>query len=280
MATLLSSIVNVSAVLALTAGVAPADALAQMQTDAWKWRATLYGWFPGVSGTASQPVDGGRGNDNVNVDVRNILKALDLAFMAQLEVRKGRWGGATDLIYLEFRDEQSGTRDFSFSGPGGIITIPADAGLKASMSLKGMAWTLAGTYTAIEKPGYEMLLLGGFRYLGVKSSIDWQATVNVGALPPIARSGSATSRPRYWDAIVGVRGRADLGQSNWYVPYYIDIGTGDSDRTWQALIGIGYRFGWGALTAAYRHLDYKFDSAVPLRGLQFSGMGIGASWRW
>jgi hypothetical protein len=200
--------------------------------------------------------------------------------MAQLEARRGRWGGFTDLIYLDLSDDKSGTRSVDFSGPGGIITIPADVSLDAGMSLKGTVWTLAGTYTAVDEPGYEILLLGGFRYLGVETRIDWQATGNVGPLPPVARAGTGTARPDYWDAIIGVRGRADFGDSNWYLPYYFDIGTGDSQRTWQALVGVGYRFGWGELTAAYRHLDYRFQSGAPLRDVQFSGAAIGASWRW
>ena len=31
----------------------------------------------------------------------------------------------------------------------------------------------------------------------------------------------------------------------WFVPYYADIGTGQSDFTWQAIGGIGYAFSGG-----------------------------------
>ncbi len=33
----------------------------------------------------------------------------------------------------------------------------------------------------------------------------------------------------------------------WSVPYYLDVGTGDSDLTWQGLLGLAYSFGWGDL---------------------------------
>jgi hypothetical protein len=83
-----------------------------------------------------------------------------------------------------------------------------------------------------------------------------------------------------WDAIVGVKGRYNFGDGRrWFVPYYFDVGTGQSDSTWQALIGIGYVFDWGEVFAAYRHLNYKFDAEEGLKDLSLAGPGIGASFR-
>lgn len=267
-----------TALMLTLCGVAPSSALAQSQADGWRWRATIYGWLPDVKGSTSIPAAGGGGN--VNADAGDLLRALDFVFMGELEARKGRWGGFTDFIYLDFSDSKAGVRSLALSGPAGIIAIPADVSLNVNMNLKGAVWTLGGTYAVVEKPGYEMLVLGGFRYLRIEPQIDWFATGNIGPLPQIARSGTASAKPEYWDAIIGVRGRADLAGGKWYVPYYLDVGTGDSDRTWQAAVGIGYRFGWGELTAVYRHLDYKFKGGAPVRDLEFSGPMIGASWRW
>ena len=36
-----------------------------------------------------------------------------------------------------------------------------------------------------------------------------------------------------WDGIVGIRGRINLTEKL-YLPYYLDIGTGGSEMTWQA----------------------------------------------
>jgi hypothetical protein len=38
---------------------------------------------------------------------------------------------------------------------------------------------------------------------------------------------------------------------HWYLPYYADIGTGDSDLTWQLFGGIGYMFNWGDIKLGY-----------------------------
>lgn len=259
------------------AGIAP-GAFAQSKSDEWQWRGTIYLWLPDVNGTTSMPADSG--GTTISADVGQILESLNLAFMGQLEARKGRWGGFTDLIYLDLSNDQTNARSVNFSGPGGIINVPADASMYANMDLKGLVWTLAGTYTVVEKPGYEMLVLGGVRYLGLDINLNWQASGNIGSLPPVAQSGSSSASPDYWDAIIGVRGRADLGKSNWYVPYYVDIGTGSSNNTWQAALGLGYRFRWGEVTAAYRYLNYNFDDGEPLKDISFGGFGLGVSWSW
>ncbi len=43
-----------------------------------------------------------------------------------------------------------------------------------------------------------------------------------------------------WYTIVGVKGRLNFGASReWFVPYCIDVGTGESDLTWRGVAGIG-----------------------------------------
>jgi hypothetical protein len=269
---------RVVALTALAIVMVPSAAVAQAKDPAWQWRATIYGWLPSISGSTNLPASGGGGD--VNVDVGNILDALDFVFMGQLEARRGRWGAFSDLVYLDLSDTASGVRSLSISGPGGAITIPVDVSLEGGLALSGNSWMLAGTFTSIERQGFELLTLGGVRSLRIDSTLNWTASGNIGSLPLIARSGSASAEPRYWDAIVGVRGRAILGAGGWYLPFYVDIGTGDSNRTWQSAVGIGYRSSWGEITVVHRRLQYDLESDSPLRELGFSGIALGLSWRW
>jgi hypothetical protein len=263
------------------AQIFPASAFAQADeadAGAWRFRGTLYFWMPGLEGSANLPRP--LGTVNFNAAFGDLIDKVNFAVMGELEARKGRWGGFTDIVYMDLSDRRSGTQSLGLPGPGGIVTVPADVAFDTDTAVRSAVWTLAGTYTAIEKPGFELLVLGGLRYLVADTRVDWQATGNIGPLPPVVRAGRAEAKPDYWDAIVGVRGRAALGQSKWFVPYYLDIGTGNSDRTWQASAGIGYSFGRGELTAVYRHLDYRFDSSEPVTALRFSGPSVGFSWRW
>jgi hypothetical protein len=62
------------------------------------------------------------------------------------------------------------------------------------------------------------------------------------------------------------------------MPYYLDLGTGSSNWTWQALVGVGYRFGWGETTLAIRSLSYDFDEQDA--NLRFTGPALGVTFRW
>jgi hypothetical protein len=259
------------------AGTAAARGASSADGD-WRFRGTLYLWVPGVSGETQYPppADGGV---SVGIDSEDVLRALQMVFMGGLEARKGRYGALTDFIYMDFDAGKAGTRDLTLSGPGGSIEIPVGASADVNLRLRGWAWNIAGTYAWIETPRYEVHALAGARYLKIETTFDWNFTGNVGALPPAALAGSSASAPQVWDAIVGAKGRLQLGDGRWYAPYYADIGTGQSELTWQALAGIGYAFSWGELAAVYRHIDYTFSDS-PAKNLRFSGWAAGATFRW
>lgn len=56
-----------------------------------------------------------------------------------------------------------------------------------------------------------------------------------------------------------------------YVPYYVDVGTGQSDLTWQASAGLAYRFHWGDVSLLYRYIKWELDSGSPLDNISFGG---------
>ena len=268
------------AAILMAAVAAPVAAQAGAANDAWQFRASLYGYFPTIAGSTVFPPPAS-GGSSIALDASDYLSALQFVFMGNLEARKGRYGVLTDFIYLDFEADKSATRDFTLTGPLGQVSLPADVTGDVGLRLRGWAWLLAGTYAAIERPDYEMQFLGGLRYLKISSDANWRLSGNLGSIPVEGRQGSASVRPDYWDGIVGVRGRARLGaDGRWFLPYYADIGTGDSDFTWQAMAGLGYSFSWGELSAVYRHLDYDFGSSGAVRDLSFSGPAVAASWRW
>ena len=60
------------------------------------------------------------------------------------------------------------------------------------------------------------------------------------------------------DGIIGFRGDVQLNK-NWHVPFYYDVGKGDSELTYQAFVGINYKYPGFDLAAGYRYLKFKFD---------------------
>jgi hypothetical protein len=250
----------------------PAASQAQSTADTWQWRATIYGWFPGLDGETQFP--SGAGGPSINVNADELVEDLKMAFMGTLEARHGQWGGLIDWVYADIGDEKSGTRSFSIRGQ----QLPAGLTANLSLDVKTNILTLAGTYSLIDRKEYSTGVVFGARMLDLDQTLDWAFT-GTGPLG-VAQSGRAEVSATNWDAIVGVRGRARFGEDlRWFVPYHFDIGAGNSDLTWQAVVGLGYSFGWGDVGVAWRYLDYEFKSGEPMQSLTFNGVAAGVSFK-
>jgi len=257
------------------AGLAPVAAQAEAVDDDWQYQAAIYLWLPALGGDTSFPANSG--GSSIDISAKDVLDALKMAFMGTASAKKGQWGVWTDLVYADFGAKKSGSRDFEI----GHLQIPASVNANLKYDIKTWVWTVAGTYELVKKPNYTLDVLGGARYLDVSQSLDWTINGDISALPPVSRTGSAEVSADVWDGIVGVKGVADLGSEHkWFIPYYLDVGTGQSDLTWQVNAGIGYRYNWGALVATWRYLDYEFDSSNPIKSVSLNGPLFGASFNW
>lgn len=254
------------------AAAAPVAAQAQSAADGWQFEASLYGWFPAVSGTSRFPT--GAGNPSMDVSMGDVLNALKFTFQGNFQARRGAWGLWTDLVYADFGASRGGSRDFSLGGR----PLPAGVSADLDLDIKTWIWTLAGTYRLKDDPEGAVDVLFGTRLLDMTNRLGWNLHGTGGNLPP--RSGSAELSDSYWDAVVGLKGRAVLGdERKWFVPFYADVGTGQSRLTWQVSAGLGYQFDWGALTASWRYLDYDFNSDSKLQSVSFNGPSIGVSFK-
>lgn len=59
-----------------------------------------------------------------------------------------------------------------------------------------------------------------------------------------------------------IRGQYGFANTPWFIPFYADAGTGNSQVTVQASTGGAYAFPWGALSLMYRCLYYKPGGVV------------------
>lgn len=152
-------------VVALAAGT-PAAAQAQAPADETNFRATVYGWFPGLSGTTEFP--SGAAGPSINVNAKDVLENLKMVFMGTFEAQQGRWGGLVDWVYADLGSTKAGTHEF-------VIDGQTPAGLTANLSLdiKSNILTLAGTYSFIERPAYSTGLVFGARMLDMDQTLDW-----------------------------------------------------------------------------------------------------------
>lgn len=256
----------------------PAYTAQEGDSGKWQFSLTPYLWLPSINGNLKfsiPPGSGGTsdegGSPDVKVGPNDYLGALNFAMMLKGEVRKGNWAIFTDVIYLNLSGEKGSVK--TVSGPGGLVEIPFDTG--TSIGFSGLNWQLAGSYTVVRSKYTTLDVVGGARYFGLKASLDWQFN---GPLDFLPESGSVSEKKDLFDAIVGLRGKVMPG-GNWFIPYYLDVGTGSSELTSQGLLGIGYSFKCVDVLLAYRYLYYDQNDDKLLQNFSFSGPALGVNFR-
>ena len=213
---------------------APFTQSAMAAEDSWNFGAEVYLWGASVSGDtpAGSPVD---------LPFDDILDNLDMGFMGAFAASKGRWKMFVDGIYLDLKD------DGGFSIPD--APNPPITG-RAKAELTGYIVTLGGGYELASSERYVVNAVLGARYL------DLDAKLSV--FPDGSPSEQVKEKLEDWNAIVGAQGRWNFNE-NWYAGGYADVGTGDSDITWQVLANVGYSFGNWDINGGYRYLKWEFD---------------------
>lgn len=266
-------LIKAVSIISLSVLIVPNAVFAQTD-DPWEFGLSIYGWFPDISGETSFP-DGSGGD--FTIPISSILDNLQFTFQGAFDARKGHWGLATDVIYLDLGNTIKDYREASI----GESDIPAGATAKVGLEVNSTIWTVAGYYRFVDQSQMSFDLLGGARYLDLDQALNWSISGDIGETPIPGREGKAKVSRSAWDAIIGLRGRFSFGQeSNWFMPYYLDVGTGDSDLTWQAMGGIGYAFGSSEIMAAWRFLKYDMPASGLVADLDFSGPLVGATFRW
>ena len=254
------------------AAMAPLAAQAQAANDKWQWELAIYGWFPAIGGSTSFPSTGASG-PNIDVTASDVIDALKMVFMGQAEVRKDRWGLWTDLVYADLGGSKGGSRNFTVDGH--PVSVTADL----SLDVKSTVWTLAGLYNLTFDAREQ------HRPAVRRAHAQHEADAGlVAGQPPSPscrrRSGQASVDGTDWDAIVGLKGRYYFGaERKWFLPYYVDVGTGQSKLTWQVNAGVGYQFDWGSVFATWRYLDYDFKSGNALQSMNMNGALIGVAFQ-
>lgn len=255
---------------------------AQTDEEAWEFRLTPYVWLPTIDGTLKYNLPpGSGGSPNISVGPTDWLDLLNVGALVAGSAKKGRFSVFSDLVYLSMTSKNDGTVDSVRDG-GGLIPIDASLVLNTRSDLDGMTWTLTAGYEIGRNGSAGANIFAGVRYFGVDVSTRWDMTADIttpGGSVVLPSQGSIGSDTDLWDGIVGVRGELGTAGASWTFPYYLDVGAGDSNLTWNAMLGASRGFQWGDLLLVYRHLDYDQDANSLLQDFSFSGPAIGARFR-
>jgi hypothetical protein len=248
----------------------------------WSLSFSPYAWVPSVSAKINTPTLGG-GVATTDVFVPFADYVHDIRFVAVLAgaARYDRFSILTDFLYMNLGTSLSGTHLSSVSlGPSGRIDIPTQLQASASTGIGATLWTLAGGYTLAAGAWGNVDAIAGTRLLATSVSTNY--TLNAALLAPngalaLARTGSLGVNVYDWDAIAGVTGRIAIPNSNFYVPYYLDVGTGAINLTWEAFTGIGYHTSSADYSIGYRYLAFENDGNATVKNLAMGGVMAAAS---
>jgi len=226
----------------------------------WQFTAQLYLWGASIGGET-------RSGTGISVELEDLLNNLEMVFMGSFEARKGKWSLLTDVIYLDLSGSETLT-----------VSIPIGPGIPVTTSgrLDLTSWVvhLAGGYNLLTSGKSVLDLIAGARYL----DLDADVFLGLEGLGP-AQSINFSVSESIWDGIVGVKGRVALGE-RWFLPYYLDIGAGDSDFSWQAAAGVSFQAArWADIGLVYRYLAWEFESGSLINDFDISGPAFGASFR-
>jgi len=260
--------------LCACAALLASTAFAQ-SSDRWQFSGSLNLFVPSVKVQSIYPPSSG--GSEASVDGGGVLDNLEGFFMASFEARKGVWGFFTDVAYLDLSASKSGSLDLQLGRAG----LPAGVSANLNFGLKGWSWTAAGTYRLASTPKYHVDLVAGTRLLDIETTTDWTLNGNIGAVVLPNRAGSRSNSQSNWDVIIGAKGRLALGaDGKWFLPYYVDVGTGESKWTAQANVGVGYAFSWGDIVGSWRYLGYEMKSGSAVQDLSFNGPMVAAVFHW
>lgn len=219
----------------------------------WRFNLTPYGWMTGINGTMSI----GDRTADVDITLKDVLKHLDMAFMAAAELGYKRWSFTGDLIYARLHDD--------IAPPVGLVFSSTHFVVKETIG------TMALNYRVIDSKPAFLDLFAGARVYDVYSQIVLR--------PNPGREGVNVSVTETWaDPIIGLRGRYYVSRA-WFLNLYGDVGGfgAGSDISWQVLGGIGVQAArWCDLELGYRALGFDYEPGRSKQDLTTHGPIMGA----
>jgi hypothetical protein len=206
----------------------------------------------------------------VSVGPANYISSLNSAAMFGVDVRKGDISVLGDYIYLNASSSASAAT--TISGPLGHVQVPVT--FDTSAHIASSIWELAAAVSVAHGHNADLNFLAGVRQFPVTLTLGYNLTVGKRYL--IAPSGSLSNRSVDSDTILGLQGKAYYGNGRFFTPYYIDMGFGPNNNSWEAYTGAGYSFEHGqSVLVVWRNLNYDQLSPVVINKLVMGGPLLG-----
>ena len=223
----------------------------------WKFNATVYLWGLSLDGETNA-------DEDIDISFSDIWDNLNFAIMGYLTARHGSWLVFGDIQYADLEGDDSTT--FNFNGQ--------DVSADFDIEVKQWVVHAGGGYTVSKSERHMTDIIAGVRYFYQDTELEFDS----GQAQNLKVDDSADNL----DAIIGIFNTLKLNEK-WYLNTYLDVGTGESEFTWQGVALLGYQFKSVDAVFGYRHIYWDFDGDKGLgkgyNDLDFSGPIVGASFK-
>ena len=225
----------------------------------WHFRLSPYIWFAGLKGDVgtipplpAAPID---------ISASDALSDTEAGFMILLDARKQRHGVFADLLYTDVQSEEE--------------LVPQPIGLNMKSTSKTTIFTLAYQYELYGQDQTVVDLLAGVRYWGLDSELRFKDGLGILAGRKISNDES------WFDPALGVKGRAPLGSSQFYVEGGAGLGGFGvgSDLFYEISANVGYQWNKSIGSAlGYRMFDVDYEDDGYVYDVKQQGWQVGLTW--
>lgn len=218
--------------------------------DEWRFSVQPYLFLP-ASTTGTSTIAGG--SVDLDLSMKDVLKALDFAVAGRGEAWKGDFGLIIDTYYVNIGGDES----IGLPGPaGGTVGVDVDV-RQFWFDLLGAYRVAHGAYDGTGRR-YSIDLQAGVRYNMLRQKVDADVSVDIGPGLGIQTSLGGTE---YWfEPVVGVRGVAEISD-RWTVAARADFGgfgVNDDNLQWKVVAGFDYR-AWERTSIRFGWMFYGID---------------------
>ena len=245
--------------------------ISTIDEDHFRFAATVSFWAPANQTTGyMNKTNLGSLNDSISDNIQSSNGSA----MATLEGHYGSYGLLADLVYW---DNNNGKVNHAFAYKKSTVYTSAHSDTSQSILTGG------ATYTLFHNPDWFIDGLLGARYINNDNSVNldgaYPATIVKEFSTGLTQSGIISSHSTATSAIIGIKGRARIADSDWFVPFYGDLGSGGTtfSNTWQTQLGIARSFDWFEVNLSFRALYFELaDGALHTKNM-FFGPSLGAT---
>ena len=223
------------------------------------YRLTPYAWFAGLKGNvATIP---GAPAAPIDISPSEALSDSEAGVMLAFEVKKGHHGLFADVLYTDTRSDED--------------LLPPPIGLTLRSITKTTILSLAYQREVFRRDGAVVDVMVGARYWNIDSDLRFGG--GAGLL-----DGKRVTHDESWiDPALGIKGRAPLGNTRFYVEGGAGLGGFGvgSDLFYDLNAAIGYQWTPAIGTAiGYRMFDVDYEDSGFVYDARQQGWQLGLTW--